>query len=93
MCPGGVGVLMAIALVLAELIFSPSCVQDVDTRLSACCILGSLAGPLLTNATSSAKMNISTPGGSWREARFSMRVLNKKGLRIPPCGVPFSSVL
>ena len=87
----GVGVLMAIALVLSVLIFRPRSEHVFPMVFKALCILGPLFGPLPTIQISSANMNSSIPCGSCNCVMFSIRILEKKGLSIPPCGVPFSN--
>ena len=64
--------------------------------LRVLCIVSLFFTPLTGTHTSSAYvkyMEMSALLGSWRYAIFSIKMLNRKGLRIPPWGIPFPGSL
>ena len=75
---------MIMVFVLLVLIFKPSSFDFSMIMLTALCKLFILFRPLATTQTSSANIRRSTPCGSSSLAMFSINILYKKGLIIPP---------
>ena len=73
-----------IVLVLFELIFNPNSFDFCMMISTALWSLRILPRPLAATHTSSAKMKRSTPGGSSSVTMFSINILYRKGLSIPP---------